>query len=181
MTCMLVWLSMVIVLLCSNTGCNAAEVVVTQLFCCCLPFTAVKCPALQVPPYAVSNSSNSTYTAVSEFSCPGGFQLVGSNITECLASGLWSASPPQCTALECSSPSVGPDIVIISSNLSFNGTVQLACKDGFSEVAGTLSGSILRCSAGLAWLSNTSFKCQGESLAQGGLLSAWLGDTHTDN
>ncbi|XP_027468803.1 P-selectin isoform X12 [Zalophus californianus] len=66
---------------------------------------AVQCPPLRTPERGSMTCLHSAeafqYGSSCRFSCEEGFALVGSEVVECTASGVWTAAAPVCEALQC--------------------------------------------------------------------------------
>ncbi|XP_066533026.1 P-selectin isoform X2 [Hoplias malabaricus] len=78
------------------------------------------------------NSYNSTCT----FSCEEGFEVVGSNTTQCHHTGQWTHKTPTCTALTCDplvTPSNAATTCIDSlGKFSFNSSCTVSCDEGYT-------------------------------------------------
>ncbi|KAM4012288.1 beta-2-glycoprotein 1-like isoform 2-T2 [Anomaloglossus baeobatrachus] len=68
--------------------------------------TRRQCPVPAAPENGSVYYKEITYQSVASFSCDEGHRLLGSNETECLVSGGWSAPPPACEKVTCPYPEI---------------------------------------------------------------------------
>ncbi|XP_053247172.1 P-selectin isoform X3 [Podarcis raffonei] len=116
---------------------------------------AVQCQLLQPPAYGNSTCfdfhGKFQYQSLCTFHCAEGFQLLGEKVTECTASGEWTAAVPACQAMQCHSletPKQGR-VTCFHPNgeFAFQSTCEFACEAGF-----TLAGrNSTRCLATGNW------------------------------
>ncbi|XP_058516594.1 P-selectin isoform X1 [Ochotona princeps] len=101
---------------------------------------ALQCQDLPLPKKAQLNCSNRfgafRYQSVCSFSCDEGSLLVGASVLECLDTGHWSASPPECQAITCT-PLLSPQNGTLTcvqprGDASYKSTCQFSCDEGFS-------------------------------------------------
>ncbi|XP_068090442.1 sushi, von Willebrand factor type A, EGF and pentraxin domain-containing protein 1 isoform X2 [Hyperolius riggenbachi] len=104
------------------------------------------------PPEDIShgflNSSGFSYNEIVQYACFPGYEIHGSVTRQCLASGLWSGSPPTCLPCECSKPVV-QNAVFIGDDLSCGQSITIKCLDGFK----LLGPSELSCQSAGKWSS----------------------------
>ncbi|KAM4860378.1 P-selectin isoform 2-T2 [Thomomys bottae] len=101
---------------------------------------ALRCQDFPVPEKAQMNCSHPfgtfEYQSVCSFSCAEGSLLVGASAIHCLATGHWSAAPPQCQAKTCTpllSPQNGTMTCVQPlGGSSYKSTCQFNCDKGFS-------------------------------------------------
>ncbi|OXB84201.1 UNVERIFIED_CONTAM: hypothetical protein H355_007084, partial [Colinus virginianus] len=125
---------------------------------------AVTCPVLRAPQHGELNCShlhgNFTFRSVCDFSCQSGFELVGSQSRECMATGNWTGDIPRCKAISCpelSAPEHGElNCSHLHGNFTFGSTCDFSCQSGF-----VLIGPQSReCMATRTWTGDTS-RCKG--------------------
>ncbi|XP_077784322.1 P-selectin isoform X3 [Podarcis muralis] len=116
---------------------------------------AVQCQLLQPPAYGNSTCfdfhGKFQYQSLCTFHCAEGFQLLGEKVTECTASGEWTAAVPACQAMQCHSletPKQGRmSCFHPNGEFAFQSTCEFACETGF-----TLAGrNSTRCLATGNW------------------------------
>ncbi|KAG7283654.1 hypothetical protein CRUP_020427 [Coryphaenoides rupestris] len=101
--------------------------------------TVVQCSGLKVPTHAAMRCqdpiANSSYGSICTVRCEEGFNLIGSNITQCSARGRWSRELPVCQALQCRALSAPPHGSLSCSDphgaFSFSSRCALTCDEGF--------------------------------------------------
>ncbi|KAM6218582.1 P-selectin [Rhynchocyon petersi] len=101
---------------------------------------ALQCQDLPAPTRGQVNCSHpfgaSKYQSVCSFSCDEGLLLVGASVLQCLATGSWSAVPPECQAITCTlllSPLNGTMTCAQPlGDVSYKSTCQFSCDEGFS-------------------------------------------------
>ncbi|XP_053461910.1 P-selectin isoform X3 [Nycticebus coucang] len=116
---------------CSDSGQWTAPAPVCQ---------ALQCQDLPVPSKAQMNCSHPfgafRYQSACGFTCDEGWHLVGESVLQCLASGTWSAVPPECQAISCPlllSPQNGTVTCVQPLGASsYKSTCQFTCDEGFS-------------------------------------------------
>ncbi|CAI5776335.1 P-selectin-like isoform X1 [Podarcis lilfordi] len=115
----------------------------------------VQCQLLQPPAYGNSTCfdvhGEFQYQSLCTFHCAEGFQLLGEQVTECTASGEWTAAVPACQAMQCHSletPKQGRMTCFHpNGEFAFQSTCEFACEAGF-----TLAGrNSTRCLATGNW------------------------------
>uniref|UniRef100_A0A8D2DZF6 p-selectin n=1 Tax=Sciurus vulgaris TaxID=55149 RepID=A0A8D2DZF6_SCIVU len=101
---------------------------------------AVQCGDLPAPRGAQGNCSHPSgtfqYQSVCTFTCEEGSFLVGESELRCLATGHWSAAPPECQAITCT-PLLSPQNGTMTctqplGESSYKATCQFICDEGFS-------------------------------------------------
>ncbi|CAL8307863.1 unnamed protein product [Lota lota] len=100
---------------------------------------AVRCSSLKVPPHAVLGCQDpirvSSYGSTCTVHCEEGFNLIGSNTTQCSAQGRWSRGLPVCQAMQCRVLSAPPHGSLSCSDphgaFSFSSRCALTCDEGF--------------------------------------------------
>ncbi|KAG3258779.1 P-selectin isoform X3 [Ictidomys tridecemlineatus] len=136
---------------------------------------AVQCQDLPAPHRAQVNCSHPSgsfrYQSVCSFTCEEGSLLVGEGELRCLATGHWSAAPPECQAVTCS-PLLSPQNGTMTctrpfGESSYKATCQFICEEGFSlsgperldcTPSGQWTGSPPRCE-GIASVSTSKVQC----------------------
>ncbi|KAM9242312.1 P-selectin [Dugong dugon] len=101
---------------------------------------ALQCQDLLTPNKAQVNCSHPfgafRYQSACSFTCDEGLVLVGANVLQCLATGNWSAVPPECKAITCTpllSPQNGTMTCVQPlADSSYKSTCQFSCDEGFS-------------------------------------------------
>ncbi|XP_048213730.1 P-selectin isoform X2 [Perognathus longimembris pacificus] len=101
---------------------------------------ALQCQDFPVPRKAKMNCSHPfgtfQYQSVCSFSCAEGSLLVGARAIRCMATGHWSAAPPECRAKTCTpllSPRNGTMTCVQPlGGSSYKSTCQFNCDEGFS-------------------------------------------------
>ncbi|XP_054567493.1 P-selectin [Eptesicus fuscus] len=101
---------------------------------------ALQCQDLPAPNQArvecVHPFGASRYQSTCSFACAEGFLLVGARELRCLATGSWSAAPPECQAITCTplrSPQNGTMTCVSPlGDSSYRSTCQFTCNEGFS-------------------------------------------------
>ncbi|XP_036127798.1 P-selectin-like isoform X1 [Molossus molossus] len=101
---------------------------------------ALQCQALPAPHEAqvdcVHPFGAFRYQSTCSFTCREGSLLVGANELQCLATGSWSAPPPQCRARTCT-PLLSPRNGMMTcvqplGSSSYQSTCHFTCDEGFS-------------------------------------------------
>ncbi|CAK6439828.1 unnamed protein product [Pipistrellus nathusii] len=101
---------------------------------------ALRCQDLPAPNQArvecVHPFGTSGFQSTCSFACAEGFLLVGAHELRCLATGTWSAAPPECRAVTCP-PLQSPQNGTVScarppGDASHQSTCQFTCDEGFS-------------------------------------------------
>ncbi|XP_052056682.1 P-selectin [Apodemus sylvaticus] len=100
---------------------------------------ALQCREFPVPSKAQVSCSDPfgtlKYQSVCSFSCDEGSLLVGASMINCLATGHWSAAPPECQAVSCTlllSPENGSMTCIQPlGDSTYKSTCQFMCDEGF--------------------------------------------------
>ncbi|XP_045403368.1 P-selectin isoform X3 [Lemur catta] len=119
------------VLQCTDVGWWTAPAPVCQ---------ALQCQDLPAPNKAKVNCSHPfgafRYQSVCSFTCDEGLLLVGASVLRCLATGSWSAAPPECQAISCP-PLLSPQNGTVTciqplGDFSYKSTCQFICDEGFS-------------------------------------------------
>jgi hypothetical protein len=105
----------------------------------------VKCETIQSPANARMKLNKISYKGTAEFTCNDGFELIGSAVISCTASGKWSENVPFCKSIfECpkiNEPENGILIYASDSGLideklqsyPMGAFVEIKCDDGFSS------------------------------------------------
>ncbi|XP_076873481.1 P-selectin isoform X2 [Brachyhypopomus gauderio] len=131
------------------------------------------CQAVQCGPLSAASSgwimycshpiNTDSYNSTCVFSCEEGFELIGSNITQCDHTGQWTHQTPTCTAVQCE-PLSSPDLPGVPSVPSMNCThpralfsfgsqCLLQCPEGY-----VLNGtSELNCTSSGLWTHTEAF------------------------
>ncbi|XP_041608716.1 P-selectin isoform X3 [Vulpes lagopus] len=100
---------------------------------------ATQCPPLKTPEQGSMNCLHSVeafqYQSSCHFSCEEGFALVGPEVVQCTASGMWTAAAPVCEAVACGplkSPVHGSmDCSPSSRAFQYNTSCRFHCAEGF--------------------------------------------------
>ena len=99
--------------------------------------SALKCPILVAPTNGTIECSNQTTGGNCNFSCQGGFNLVGSQVRMCLPSVTWSGSTTSCEPRKCETleaPENG--FVLLPCTGEYGSSCIIQCKQGY-EINGT--------------------------------------------
>ncbi|XP_029356110.1 P-selectin [Echeneis naucrates] len=127
--------------------------------------TVVQCDGLEAPPHASVQCQGPlgihSYGSICAVQCEEGFDLIGTNNTECLSSGNWSHKLPVCRAKSCRGISSPPHGSLLCTDpngpLSFGSRCTSTCDEGFilngtasteCTSLGTWSADVPRCLAG---------------------------------
>ncbi|XP_073075330.1 CUB and sushi domain-containing protein 1 isoform X2 [Manis javanica] len=94
----------------------------------------ISCGSLSFPPNGNKIGTLTVYGATAIFTCNTGYTLVGSQVRECLASGLWSGAETRCLAGHCGSPDPVVNGHISGGGFSYRDTVVYQCNPGFRLV-----------------------------------------------
>ncbi|XP_069865241.1 E-selectin-like [Dipodomys merriami] len=116
---------------------------------------AVTCPAQERPEHGRLDCAGpfgpDGYSASCSVRCDRGFVPSGPETPHCTSSGLWSAPPPACRAVECRAPPSPANGLSTCSrgpgSFPWNTTCSFGCKEGF-EVTGT---ETLTCTSSGRW------------------------------
>ncbi|XP_008059541.1 P-selectin [Carlito syrichta] len=101
---------------------------------------ALQCQNLPAPMTAQVNCSHPfgafRYQSVCSFTCEDDLLLVGADVLQCLPTGNWSATPPECQARPCT-PLLNPRDGTVTcvqplGDSSYKSTCQFTCEEGFS-------------------------------------------------
>ncbi|XP_069867268.1 P-selectin-like isoform X1 [Dipodomys merriami] len=101
---------------------------------------AVQCQEFPIPRRAQMNCSHPfgpfQHQSVCSFSCREGSLLAGARAVRCMATGRWSAPPPECRATSCT-PLLSPQNGTVTcvqplGGSSYKSTCQFNCDEGFS-------------------------------------------------
>ncbi|XP_070122262.1 P-selectin isoform X6 [Equus przewalskii] len=103
-----------------------------------------QCVAVQCPPLKTPERGNMTCVHAAKafqlpsscsFSCEEGFALVGPDVVQCTASGVWTASAPVCKAVQCQrleAPSQGTmDCVHPLAAFAYGSSCKFECEAGY--------------------------------------------------
>ncbi|XP_053321831.1 sushi, von Willebrand factor type A, EGF and pentraxin domain-containing protein 1 [Spea bombifrons] len=98
--------------------------------------------------YGLLTSSGFNYNEYVEYSCFPGYEIQGSPSRQCLATGLWSGSPPTCIPCECPTPVIHNGVVT-GKDFTCGHSVIIRCNEGFK----LLGPSELNCESAGKWSS----------------------------
>ncbi|XP_035953897.1 P-selectin isoform X9 [Halichoerus grypus] len=137
---------------------------------------AVQCPPLRTPERGSVTCPHSAeafqYGSSCRFSCEEGFALVGSEVVQCTASGLWTAAAPVCEALQCHDLPAPNKAQVNCSHpfgaFRYQSTCSFTCNEGLHLVG----ASVLQCLGTGSW-SAPPPECQAIPCTP--LLSPWNG------
>ncbi|KAM4722851.1 E-selectin-like [Rhinophrynus dorsalis] len=123
---------------------------------------AVKCPAIHLIEQGSVTCSHVngdfTYNSSCNFTCSGGFELVGSESLQCTAQGKWTDQTPHCEVIYCERPKEPVNGIMSCSSeeiLPVESICEFSCAEGF-----TLVGSpSLFCAAHGLWTEKAP-KCE---------------------
>ncbi|XP_049737233.1 P-selectin isoform X5 [Elephas maximus indicus] len=137
---------------------------------------ALQCQDLPAPKKAQVNCSHPfgafRYQSACSFTCEEGLLLVGASVLQCLATGNWSAVPPECKAIRC--PQLSPpergsmDCSEAHGEFTVSSTCRFSCGTGFklkgsTSVECTTSGKWTAppptCEAGTASAPTSEMRC----------------------
>ncbi|XP_011222409.1 P-selectin isoform X6 [Ailuropoda melanoleuca] len=116
---------------------------------------AAHCPPLKIPERGSMTCPHSAdafqYPSSCHFSCEEGFALVGPEVVQCTASGVWTAAAPVCEAVQCphlEAPGKGTmDCVHPLAAFAYGSSCKFECEPGY-QVRGWAS---LRCTGSGQW------------------------------
>uniref|UniRef100_A0A452RUR3 p-selectin n=1 Tax=Ursus americanus TaxID=9643 RepID=A0A452RUR3_URSAM len=131
---------------------------------------AAHCPPLKTPERGSMTCPHSAdafqYPSSCHFSCEEGFALVGPEVVQCTASGVWTAAAPVCEAVQCprlEAPGKGTmDCVHPLAAFAYGSSCKFECEPGY-QVRGWAS---LRCTGSGQWTA-PSPACEGTSFRPG--------------
>ena len=117
--------------------------------------SVVNCENLPTPSNGSINCSNNQplqYQDTCTFQCNDGYELEGSVMRQCEASGEWSGTSTQCNILHC------PNITTVVANsrpcvTSFTSTCMVECEDGY-DILGNDQYSCDLNSTEVVWMFN---------------------------
>ncbi|CAD7674592.1 unnamed protein product [Nyctereutes procyonoides] len=100
---------------------------------------ATQCPPLKTPEQGSMNCLHSVeafqYQSSCHFSCEEGFALVGPEVVQCTASGMWTAAAPVCEVVQCpllEAPSKGTmDCVHPLAAFAYGSRCKFECEPGY--------------------------------------------------
>ncbi|KAF3691668.1 CUB and sushi domain-containing protein 3 CUB and sushi multiple domains protein 3 [Channa argus] len=98
----------------------------------------ISCGDLPTPPNGKKIGTQTTFGASAIFSCNLGYVLTGSNVRECLLSGLWSGTETQCLAGHCGIPEQIVNGQVIGENFGYRDTVVYQCNPGFRLIGSSV-------------------------------------------
>ncbi|XP_029114257.1 CUB and sushi domain-containing protein 1-like isoform X1 [Scleropages formosus] len=107
----------------------------------------VSCGDLASPSNGEKLGTLSGYGATAIFSCNTGYTLMGSQVRECLASGLWSGTEAHCIAGHCGPPDPVVNGQMLEKNYSYQDSVVYQCNQGFRIIG----QSVLTCEQNHTW------------------------------
>ncbi|XP_067388623.1 P-selectin-like [Emydura macquarii macquarii] len=95
----------------------------------------VKCQSLDPGPTCSHPLGEFSYNSTCKFQCKEGFELHGLDTLQCLASGNWTASAPECAAVRCpalAAPGRGQlNCTHRHGDFTYNSTCAFSCETGF--------------------------------------------------
>ena len=102
-----------------------------------------------------SNNQLLQYQDICTFQCNDGYELQGSEVRQCEASGEWNGSRTQCNILHC------PNITTLvpnsrSCDTSYTSTCMVECEDGYNRSGDSSQYSCGLNGIGVDWLFNGS-------------------------
>nr|XP_039315919.1 P-selectin isoform X3 [Saimiri boliviensis boliviensis] len=100
---------------------------------------AVQCPPLKIPERGnmtcLHSAKEFRHQSSCSFGCEEGFALVGPEVVQCTASGVWTAPPPVCKAMQCQhleAPSEGTmDCVHPLAAFAYGSSCKFECQPGY--------------------------------------------------
>ncbi|KAL4624103.1 CUB and sushi domain-containing protein 1-like [Arapaima gigas] len=92
---------------------------------------SISCGDLDSPSSGNKLGTLSVYGATAIFSCNTGYTLMGSQVRECLASGLWSGTQAHCLVGHCGPPHPIMNGQVMGENYSYHGNVVYQCDQGY--------------------------------------------------
>uniref|UniRef100_A0A2R8P9M0 p-selectin n=1 Tax=Callithrix jacchus TaxID=9483 RepID=A0A2R8P9M0_CALJA len=100
---------------------------------------AVQCPPLKIPERGnmtcLHSAKEFQHQSSCSFGCEEGFALVGPEVVQCTASGVWTAPPPVCKATQCQhleAPSEGTmDCVHPLAAFAYGSSCKFECQPGY--------------------------------------------------
>uniref|UniRef100_A0A8C6D3K6 p-selectin n=1 Tax=Moschus moschiferus TaxID=68415 RepID=A0A8C6D3K6_MOSMO len=127
-----------------------------------------ECGGFDLPQHVHMNCShplgNFSFNSQCSFHCAAGYTLNGPREVQCLASGTWTDSPPQCVAVQCpalKSPEQGSMSCFHSTKaFQHQSSCSFSCEEGFTLVG----PEVVQCTASGVWTAPTpvckALKCQ---------------------
>lgn len=127
-----------------------------------------ECGEFDLPQHVHMNCShplgNFSFNSHCSFHCAEGYALNGPSELECLASGIWTNSPPQCVAVQCpalKSPEQGSMSCVQSAEaFQHQSSCSFSCEEGFALVG----PEVVHCTALGVWTAPTpvckALQCQ---------------------
>ncbi|KAM9706316.1 P-selectin isoform 2-T2 [Dama dama] len=111
--------------------------------------TAVQCPALKSPEQGSMSCFHSAkafqHQSSCSFSCEEGFALVGPEVVQCTASGVWTAPTPVCKALQCQDLPTSNKVRVNCSHPFGDFRYQSTCSFTCDEGSFLVGASVLQC------------------------------------
>ncbi|XP_058898224.1 P-selectin isoform X5 [Kogia breviceps] len=114
-----------------------------------------ECSEFDLPQHMLMNCShplgNFPFNTQCSFHCAEGYTLNGPSELECLASGIWTNTPPQCVAVQCpplKSPEQGSMTCFHSAKaFQHQSSCSFSCEEGFALVG----PKVVQCTASGVW------------------------------
>ncbi|XP_024598184.1 P-selectin isoform X2 [Neophocaena asiaeorientalis asiaeorientalis] len=114
-----------------------------------------ECSEFDLPQHMLMNCShplgNFPFNTHCSFHCTEGYTLNGPSELECLASGIWTNTPPQCVAVQCpplKSPEQGSMTCLHSAKaFQHQSSCSFSCEEGFALVG----PKVVQCTASGVW------------------------------
>ncbi|XP_073660753.1 P-selectin isoform X3 [Tursiops truncatus] len=114
-----------------------------------------ECSEFDLPQHMLMNCShplgNFPFNTQCSFHCAEGYTLNGPSELECLASGIWTNTPPQCVAVQCpplKSPEQGSMTCLHSAKaFQHRSSCSFSCEEGFALVG----PEVVQCTASGVW------------------------------
>ena len=122
--------------------------------------SAISCSRPVVRTFLTQRGEQFTFLSIVTFSCPPGFDLIGSEAIQCLSNRSWSGQVPTCKPRSCGYPVIPQHASIVSVNRTYDGTVQFTCMPGYAITHGD---KVQRCGPSREWIGRRPVVCQGKA------------------
>ncbi|XP_032808661.2 CUB and sushi domain-containing protein 3-like isoform X1 [Petromyzon marinus] len=98
----------------------------------------ISCGSLSALPNGRKIGTQTGFGSTAIYRCDPGFTLLGSQVRECLASGLWSGTSNRCIAGHCGVPDPVTNGAVVGQSFGYHDTVVYRCQPGFRLVGSSV-------------------------------------------